>query len=30
MNELWRGRRNEGYEVHADDGPVAQLARAYD
>ena len=30
MDELWRKRRSEGYEVHIDDGPVAQLARAYD
>ena len=30
MSGLWRERRSERYEVHVDDGPVAQLARAYD
>ena len=30
MSELWCLRRSERYEVHVDDGPVAQLARAYD
>ena len=30
MSELWCLRRSKRYEVHVDDGPVAQLARAYD
>ena len=30
MRELQRLRCNERYEVRIDDGPVAQLARAYD
>ena len=30
MSELWCLRRSERYEVRVDDGPVAQLARAYD
>ena len=30
VSELWRVRRSKRYEVHVDDGPVAQLARAYD